>query len=146
LATLACGGEASAPNRHGDTLIVDVEASTTVPQAADGAIPEGDDAPYAIDAPTYPEDTYGTSYESQGADGASALCASQCTCGPGSFCFGGGSGAPAFSGTCDHGLGTEVGCDPTPAGCTTCECVLSSLFGQRACHCVAGTWMTVLCP
>jgi hypothetical protein len=138
----ACGGTSS-PAGKGDDLIVDVEASTTQEEPAEGSVPYGyaaDGASLSMSDPQfgYLPDAYAVP----------AVCASTCTCAAGSFCFGGGRGSPAFSGTCDNASGVGVGCDPIPNACTDCRCLLAALAGQLPCvaTCVPANGMTVYCP
>jgi hypothetical protein len=128
----ACGGT-SAPAGKGDNLIVDVDASKTQEEPAEGA------APYS----SMSDAQFGYAVS-----GIPAVCATQCTCAAGSFCFGGGRGSPAFSGTCNNASGYAVGCDPIPGGCTDCACLLMALAGKLPCNaeCVPANGMTVYCP
>jgi hypothetical protein len=141
-AVYACGGSGE-PVGKGDDLIVDVEASTTREEAAAGAVGYG----YAPDGASLSmsDAQYGRLDD---AYAVPAVCATQCTCAAGSFCYGGGRNAPAFSGTCDQTSGTAVGCNPVPSGCTDCQCLLAALAGKLPCvaTCVPANGMTVYCP
>jgi hypothetical protein len=77
-----------------------------------------------------------------------AVCA-QCACGPGTYCFGGGTGFTTFSGTCTPtGSTLSVGCQPLPAGCSSCGCIFDALKGHVPCYLVCGGTgpLTVYCP
>jgi hypothetical protein len=142
---LGCGGSSSSPAPK-DHLVVDVDATTTLEQTADGAVASYGYAPDG--APLAPDDAHAFGRVDD-AYAVPDVCGSTCTCAAGTFCFGGGAGVPAFSGTCDHATGYEVGCNPVPGGCTDCGCLLTQLTHAlpSGCtpRCIPGNGMTVLC-
>jgi hypothetical protein len=140
----ACGcGGTSAPAGKGDDVIVDVDATTTMEETAEGSTAYG----YTADgASVGPSDAgmYGTLAD---AYAVPSVCATTCVCEAGTFCFAGGSSSPAFSGTCDNASGYGVGCDPLPPNVATCGDLLSALVGKVSCtpRCIPANGMTVLC-
>jgi hypothetical protein len=132
----ACS-DSSAPKNPKDTLIVDVDATTTPPQP----MPDLD----ATDSP------YGTVEDGNGAYGYSPVgVCNKCACEAGTYCFGGGTGYTTFSGTCTGASGLAVGCQPLPAACAsapTCDCIFDSLKSELSCYpqCEQGKALTVYC-
>jgi len=75
----------------------------------------------------------------------------QCGCDAGSYCFGGGTGYTAFSGTCSTGATFGIGCQPLPTGCGAspdCACLFDALKGTVPCYlvCSGTSSLTTYCP
>ena len=141
LAAVGCSGT-SAPAGKGDDFVGE-DATTTVEEMAEGSTAYG----YAPDGASLAPSDAGVYGIIADAYAVPSVCATQCVCEAGTFCFGGGPGSPAFSGTCDNASGYGVGCDPIPAGATTCELLLAALIGKVPCtpRCVPSNGMTVVC-
>jgi hypothetical protein len=140
-----CDQEGSRTTSVKDHLIVDDDAPPAPEMIADGEVGYG----YAADGgPIDLSDAqrYGTVAD---AYALPSVCGAQCTCEAGTFCFGGSSSSPPFSGTCDHATGYDLGCNPVPNGCTDCACLLQALGNQLPMPCTPrcspANGMTVLC-
>jgi hypothetical protein len=142
----ACNGTTK-PIGQGDDLIVDVEASLAPPSPMQ-------DAPYSEDSPFGQVDAPYGSYSS-GTSAMLAVCA-QCACASGTYCFGGGTGATPFSGSCGPVAGRsglEIGCQAMPGACANepdCPCILAAIDPLLSCIAVcvetpAGGF-TAYCP
>jgi hypothetical protein len=139
----ACNEDPSKPLGSGNVVIVDVDATDQppTPPADDGP----DDSPFApVDSP------YGTI-----ADGFApyAVCAT-CACSSSTYCFAGGRGYDAFSGTCASapasGGHPAIGCMPIPSACAnepSCPCILGALSPVLPCYSVCSEQgLVVYCP
>jgi hypothetical protein len=149
-AAAACGDDSSAPAGSGDSVVVDVDATTQPPQSrGDGGAYYPDvfapgDGPYSP-----PPDGY-----------APYQACAKCACGASTFCFGGGTGYTGESAVCgaDAALpadgGLQLGCDSIPAECAKagpteiCSCLLKTLSPLLPCYsvCTDTPQLIVYCP
>jgi hypothetical protein len=141
----ACSGEtAPSPGGSGDRVVVDVDASAGPPSEHEEDA--GADSPFARADALYaaPPDSY-----------APFNVCNQCSCGAGTYCFGGGTGHEEFSGSCNHTTaapGTlDVGCLPLPAACAakpTCVCLIGALAPLVGCYpeCTDVNGLIAYCP
>jgi hypothetical protein len=137
--TSGAGGSTSAR----DLLVVDVDAENIVEGFADG----GGTYTYGQTDGEAPDSGYSTYGVVADASGIPGVCASECSCPSGTFCFAGGGDAAPFAGACTQSAGLGVGCNSIPNGCTTCECLLPLLQPTLPCvaHCEPVNNLTVVC-
>jgi hypothetical protein len=145
IAACSSGSGASAPLGKGDTLVVDVEAST-LPQQPDPA-----DDPDSAFARVDGSDIYGSGYDASAyalmticepPDGSAEASTTKS------------SDASTGSTTAEGGANAteDAGCQPLPAACTSqpdCACILTALATMLPCpypHCGVDHGFHLYCP
>jgi hypothetical protein len=143
----ACGDDSSKPTGSGDTVVVDVDATTQPPQNGDASYYSDVFGP--SDSPYAPPDGY-----------APYTVCSKCACGSSAYCFGGGTGYTSQGAACgaDAALpadgGVQVGCNPIPPECASagpkeiCPCLIKAVGPITPCYavCTDTPGLIVYCP